>query len=157
MKRKFKTKHTKIFIKDFKKDLRAFFGVFNPFNHFTSIPKSLGIIFLIMFFPQVIMIWYAIKLYRYAFIYIFMVLDIIILDIISNKIINKIYVIFYKICFYIFYYPIFRFVPIVYAWILHKFSFEFWLPIINFLMNIPIDIVAFFLRVLLRIIIFLCK
>jgi hypothetical protein len=148
-------KHLKFLKNQLKKDLHTFWIFLNPYTHFTDVFKSIKIIFLILFFPYVIMIWYSIRLYRYFFIYSFLILDIIFFDIISNKMIRKIYKLFYRIIFYIFYYPIFIFLPKCYLWIRHKLSFEFWLMNIIAVLSFITDIVVYFLNLLLRFIIWI--
>lgn len=142
-------KHWKYLRREFRSDRRKFFSVLNPYTHFSDFWKGFKTIFLLLFFPYIIMIWYAIRLYRYFYIYIFLILDIVFFDIIRNKWIIKLYKLFYRVTFYLFYYPIFILFPIVYQWTLHKLSLEFWLGNIFFILNLVVDVIVYFLYKLL--------
>ena len=92
------------------------------FNFFTGGPRWWKItiyIILILFFPYILLLWWALLIYKYLFIYLFLLLDILLLDICFTNlsVAAFIYNSFKRCVFIIFYNPLFIYLSACYKWI----------------------------------------
>lgn len=142
-------------IKEDKQSLKEFL---NPFTHFTSVGKTCKIIFLILFFPYLIMLWYAIQIYKHLYIYFFTILDIIILQKTSKKKYKRFkscYNFIKKILHQIFFFSIFSHLPNLYGWIRKKLSFQAWMDRLIYIVGEIVGVGVFFVNCILRFLLWL--